>query len=69
MVRNLVKFFVVCFNVLFWALTLHKTRQKYKRWLCVLINLTNRDVSLLRLCNSCRVKDLPELMLENFDTS
>ena len=50
---NLAKFFVVCFCWLFWGLTLHKTWQKYKRWLRVLIQLTKRSIPII--CNSCIV--------------
>ena len=42
---NLGKFLVVCFCLLFLLVVdLHKS---YKRWLCVLIQLTNRSIAIM----------------------
>ena len=38
---DLAKFFVLCFCLLFWQLTLQKNLAKYKRWFRVLIQLTH----------------------------
>ena len=51
---NLAKLFVVCFCLLFWELTLHKTWQNTKGgYVCSY----SKPIEALRLCNSCIVNE------------
>ena len=41
------KVFAVCFCLLFWVLTLHWNLAKYKRWLCLFVQLTKRGIAIM----------------------
>ena len=50
--RNLAKFFVICFCWLFWEIYPAQNLAIYKRWLCVPVQLTNRKIAIMYFMHS-----------------